>query len=203
MSQKNLKRIPATTIPISKEEATLQASLNLKKIQQSSEFQGHAEDFLRELHSGLPQKAKMNRLKKAADKISATITPLSACRNGCSHCCNIAATITKTEAEAMARASGRKMEKLNCPPPSEDSRMKWFRVPCPFLVNGSCSVYEERPIVCRLMFNIADSNYFCSTDIEPEDSHVTMLNLQQLETGYMKSFILQQWGDIRDFFPGK
>jgi hypothetical protein len=63
------------------------------------------------------------------------------------------------------------------------------------------AIYKVRPIACRLMFNLADSPYFCDTAIPTEESHVTMLNTKNLEYGYVRAFLSHTWGDIRDFFP--
>jgi hypothetical protein len=56
-------------------------------------------------------------------------------------------------------------------------------------------------MACRLMFNMADSPYFCNTDIEPEDSHVTQLNLKDVEFAFTGTFMGAGFADIRDFFP--
>jgi Fe-S-cluster containining protein len=189
--------------PITKDEATAQALKNLKLVVLNDSLDEARYDFMYELAKDIPAKAKLNRLKKVADKINAVATPHSACKTGCSHCCHISAIITQSEADSLAAASGRKAKRLADVSPTIEARDKWFKVPCPFLVKGRCSVYEDRPIVCRLLFNLADNPYFCDTAIPPQDSHVTMLNLHELEQGYVKAFIGQTWGDIRDFFPQK
>jgi Fe-S-cluster containining protein len=193
--------IPLLAVAPTKEEVTAQAEKNLALIRQEGAMEKYGQAFMDELRAPIQPRAKMNRLKKLADKISGAVVPHSACRNSCSHCCNISAIITQTEANALATASGRKAKQLSGPPPSSEAIMKYFRVPCPFLKKGRCSVYEDRPLVCRLQFNIADNPHFCDTAIEPKDSHVTMLNVHQLEEGYMMAFLKDTWGDIRDFFP--
>jgi Fe-S-cluster containining protein len=196
-----MKRIPLVEVPITEAEAEEQAMKNL----QALAMDGSADDpryaFMAALRLNIPARAKMNRLKEAADKLNKRVLPYSACRSGCSHCCNIAAVITQTEAEALAKASGLKMVKTKRDVPTVEMRMKWFKVPCPFLVKGQCSVYNDRPLACRLLFNMSDSPHFCNTNIPPEESHVIMLNLKELEDGYLKAFLNENWGDIRDFFP--
>lgn len=56
-------------------------------------------------------------------------------------------------------------------------------------------------MACRLMFNLADSPYHCNTEIEPENSHVMLLNLKQLEYGFTAAFLGYPFADIRDYFP--
>jgi hypothetical protein len=186
-----------------KAEVTEQAMKNLDLLVLDGNLDEARYEFVYELKKDIPVKAKLNRLKKIADKINKAALPYSACKSGCSHCCHISAVITQSEADSLAAASGRKAKRLTKASPGVEARDKWFRVPCPFLIKGKCSVYEDRPIVCRMLFNLADTPHFCDTAIAPEDSHVTMLNLQVLEQGYVEAFIGQTWGDIRDFFPPK
>ena len=196
-----MKRIPLVEVPITEAQAEEQGMKNLKALALDGGADDPRYDFLSALHLKIPARAKMNRLKEAADKLNKRVLPYSACRSGCSHCCNIAAVITQTEAEALAKASGRKMVKTKPDVPTVEMRMKWFKVPCPFLVKGRCSVYNDRPLACRLLFNMSDSPHFCNTSIPPEEIHVIMLNLKELEDGYLKAFLNENWGDIRDFFP--
>lgn len=194
-------RIPLVPIPITKEEATNQALDNLERIKKIQAFQDHANDFLRELRQNNLPKAKMNRLKKAADKINSVVMPYSACKSGCSYCCHISAVITQTEADQLAAASGRKALKLTGRADMEETQKKWYKTPCPFLKAGKCSVYEDRPLVCRTLLVLSDSAHFCNTDIPSEESHVTSLNLSQLHEGYVMAYLNEAWADIRDFFP--
>ena len=194
-----LSTIPLTDALLSRDEVRRQAESNLEKIKAKQDFELHATSFIIEARADLPARAKMNRMKKAAQALSEVVTPLSACKAGCSHCCNISAVITDVEAEAMAKASGRKTRRPK-DGISADVLGKWFRAPCPFLIKGRCSVYEDRPLVCRLQFNISDTSQQCDTSIPPTESYVTMLNLSQLQNAYVEAFHDHQWGDIRDFF---
>lgn len=194
-------RIPLVPIPITKEEATRQAEANLEKIKKVEAFEDNAVDFLWELRQETLPKAKMNRLKKAADKINAAVMPYSACKSGCSYCCHISAVITQTEADQLAAATGRKALKLSGRADMEASQKKWYKVPCPFLKNGKCSAYDQRPLVCRLLIVLSDSAHYCNTDIPSAESHVTSINLTQLQEGYVMAYLNEAWADIRDFFP--
>lgn len=190
------------SMPITPEEATRQAQCNIDLLNLDNTIDEPRYEFIDVLRKDITTRAKMNRLKKTADKINAAAIPRSACRSGCSHCCNISVVISQVEADAISAVTGIKPKKIRGIPALE-IRNKWFGTPCPFLKKGRCSVYDVRPMACRLMFNMADSPYFCDTKIKPEDSHVTMLNLKQLEEGYVQTFLGQDWGDIRDFFPTK
>lgn len=194
---------PNQSEPITKDEANLQAQRNIDLLNLDETIDSPRYEFMDVLYKDVPARAKLNLLKRAADKINSAALPRSACKSGCSHCCNISAVINQVDADAIGRATGVKPKKLKLGRPDIGARDKWFGIPCTFLVKGRCSIYEDRPIACRMLFNMADTSYFCDTKIPPEDSHVTMLNLKQLEEGYVKTFIHHDWGDIRDFFPPK
>ncbi|WP_232968485.1 YkgJ family cysteine cluster protein [Pseudomonas putida] len=189
--------------PVSAAEATHQAQRNIALLNLDDTIDDPRYEFLEALRSGLPHRAMLNRLKKASDKINAAAMPRSACRSGCSHCCHISVLISQSEADAIGTSIGRKPRKLKERLPGVKVRDKWFKVPCTFLKKGRCSIYSERPLACRLMFNMSDTPYFCNTAIPPEESHVTMLDMRKLEEGYAKVFLKQDWGDVRDFFPPK
>lgn len=197
----NSAKINLVQLPITKEEATRQAQANLEIIKTVQAVEDNAVEFLRALREDTLPRAKMNRLKKAADKLNTAVMPYSACKSGCSYCCNISAVITQTEADQLAAASGRKALKLAGRADMDESQKKWYKVPCPFLKAGKCSVYDDRPLVCRMLLVISDSPYFCNTDIPSAESHVTSINLTQLQEGYVMSYINEAWADIRDFFP--
>lgn len=66
-----------------------------------------------------------SELKALYDKI-----PKSTCKQGCFRCCADIIQFTKTELVAMGGYE--------------------YRGKCSHLVNGRCSVYENRPFVCRI-----------------------------------------------------
>ena len=67
----------------------------------------------------------IEQIRKLYEKI-----PSSKCKDGCFRCCINTVQFTKSEERAMGgyRYAGQ----------------------CPHLKNGKCSVYENRPLVCRL-----------------------------------------------------
>ncbi len=106
-------------------------------------------------------------LAKNADesiaKIKDRYRPALDCRAGCSYCCRKPGVLTSipellrilvyvrstfctneiAELTERARRYAAQMEGRNCNDPISES------VPCPLLVDGLCSVYEVRPLVCR------------------------------------------------------
>jgi Fe-S-cluster containining protein len=195
--------IPVVEIPLTPEESNLQADANLAVLNHRGRLGQARADFERlgaENH-GIAPRALMNKMRAAADKIVAEVTPHSACRNRCNYCCHIPVVINKIEADILAKVSGRKVSKVDQNKAMTNGNL-YHKQPCPFLSSkGACSVYEDRPMACRLNFNLSDSPYFCNTEIPPEDSHVAYLNLEKLNFLFVGSFFDTVYADIRDFFP--
>lgn len=67
----------------------------------------------------------IEQIRKLYEKI-----PSSKCKDGCFRCCINTVQFTKSEERAMGGYC--------------------YAGQCPHLKNGKCSVYENRPLVCRL-----------------------------------------------------
>lgn len=87
-----------------------------------------------------------------------------ACRQGCSHCCHQTVGVTPLEAFAIVAhlVSSRSDGELTVLQAALEERVRETRgltaaeqysprFPCVFLVDGGCSIYEARPLVCRGM----------------------------------------------------
>lgn len=185
----------------SRAEAETQAKSNMQRLEGlSGGRQDLRHGFMNAAEASLPARAKLNRLKKAAESLSKAVVPHSACKTGCSFCCHISVGICESEARAISKATGRSFS-LPVDEPSVIMREKWHKTPCPFLSKGKCSIYENRPIACRLNFNMADTPEQCDTQVPSEESYVMFLNMQPLEQAFLVAFFDEKWADIRDFFP--
>jgi Fe-S-cluster containining protein len=200
MSNDNPHRIAAIELPLTPAEVDQQALQNLSRMNGHSRVGALRADFLRTLQMPIALKGRMNRALKVADQFAAEVVPYSACRHGCSYCCHTPIAISTLEAQLIGDFIGKAPRKATARQSREEIE-HYHRQPCPFLVGGKCSIYSARPMACRLMFNMADSPYFCNTDIEPEDSHVTQLNLKDVEFAFTGTFMGAGFADIRDFFP--
>ncbi|MNL33134.1 hypothetical protein D3C87_1550280 [compost metagenome] len=109
--------------------------------------------------------------------------------------------MTETEADILGKFVGRKPKKITQRVDILANIPKYNGVPCPFLKKGRCSVYEVRPLACRIHFNLADTPYFCNTDIPPGDSLVPQINNSEIDKAHFRAFGKEVWADIRDFFP--
>lgn len=136
-------------------------------------------------------------LKRAADTFSAAVAPHAACRQGCAHCCHISLKFTEAEAIEIGKAIG--------VPPSTDAADKPERTvenePCPFLRDGACSIYSQRPIVCRTHFNMDGDDLLCqivpgaAVPVPYMDNRAILLGT--LLVGGTSPRI----ADVRDWFP--
>jgi Fe-S-cluster containining protein len=84
----------------------------------------------------------------------------AACRMGCGHCCYVSVPITDFEARYIG-------EKINtAPAPVKHSIRRNLtevsgKTPCIFLKDNACSIYEFRPLTCRIHMNFDIDNYWC------------------------------------------
>ncbi|MBC7752521.1 MAG: YkgJ family cysteine cluster protein [Candidatus Saccharibacteria bacterium] len=86
-----------------------------------------------------------------------------ACKNGCSNCCHMQVILQQTEADAIGFMIGRKPVQLDINFKIKDPLKSYGRdTPCTFLVNGGCSIYENRPFMCRYYVNLDRDNLLCS-----------------------------------------
>lgn len=192
--------IPAIELPLTREMAEQQAAQNLRQLNSTSALSDLREDFLQALQQPIALKGRMNKVLKIADQMARVIVPHTACRTGCSYCCHTSVAVSMLEAQLIGEHIGKAPLKA----PARQSRAEtahYHRQPCPFLADGECSIYAARPMACRLMFNLSDSPYFCNTEIDPENSHVSLLNLKDLELAFTGTFLEAGYADIRDLFP--
>lgn len=146
-------------------------------------------------------KSKLGKLYRFIADATKDVGPYVACGKGCSACCKMNVSVTSTEAERLASVSGKRMAKVS-------NRVShpvghFGGMPCPFLVNDTCSVYNVRPYACRAHFSFDTSSHWC----QPEHAHVDgmcLLGFGGARTAYdaiARGTSLRGFADIRDFFP--
>jgi uncharacterized protein len=147
---------------------------------------------------------KLKEVLNTADQIFDYAGKFAACARGCGHCCHVSVPITAFEARYMG-------DNLNIKPvevtQSKRPDLKAFssHTPCPFLKNGECSIYEFRPLTCRMHMNFDVDNYWClHENWQKPEAEIPRPTIQSLEEAYhqlMQDTKQHIVADIRDFFP--
>jgi Fe-S-cluster containining protein len=76
---------------------------------------------------------------------------------------------------------------------------QWLGVPCTFLAeDGSCRIYEVRPMACRVFWNLSDYPQLCdcSTKLPVPSVDMGLVHLAAASMTYEEEF-----GDIREYYP--
>lgn len=198
--------IPAGIPPLpTEDEVDASVAVNFKKLQDA-----HGDELTHMLNGGLrsivlskrPFVKKHQQVRGIIDRASAMVSPISACKRGCSKCCNMAVTISSYEAKLVGDAIG--VEPQIVPMRTEGMVEEYLNVPCTFLINNECSIYEHRPSPCRTHFNISNYPQLCDT-VNYNGTTVPKVNFQAVEfslaaINFKKGNV---FNDIRSFFPRK
>lgn len=145
-------------------------------------------------------RSKLRKIYHLMEELGQIRAPYVACGKGCSSCCKMNVKISQIEANIIAERTGMQSKQL---PSSRSYKSDQFMgVPCVFLKEGSCSIYEIRPFVCRNHVSFDTTSYWC----EPENSlhaEMPMLAFSGLLDAYFNITKKDSGGvhaDIRDFF---
>ena len=149
---------------------------------------------------------KLFWLRAASSDFVNAYAPHSACKVGCNHCCHIPIVIAETEAVSIGKAIGLKPENLKLEPGSAkisdlEKRFEGYEKPCPFLKDGACSIYDNRPLACRNHINMDADDLLCRLNGSGQSVPVPMADNRYLSFEYAISFEKGKWADIRDWFP--
>ncbi|WP_234265211.1 YkgJ family cysteine cluster protein [Hydrogenophaga sp. NFH-34] len=147
----------------------------------------------------------LRKMSAAAENVASAN---AACRRGCSHCCHIDVMVSRPEAAQIARETGQQMmEPLAAQSLQEVARTqaegiqpRYTGEPCPFLEDGECSIYDSRPLACRVHFNMDVDDLLCrlieGCNISVPYLDVTLLRAISLEVIGLNA----EYADIRDWF---
>jgi uncharacterized protein len=145
---------------------------------------------------------RLQEMLKTADAIFDFAGNFAACARGCGHCCHVSVPITAMEAKWMG-------ERLGVQPMEVKQSIRHnlgefgSHTPCPFLANGECSIYEVRPLTCRMHMNFDRDNYWClHENWQKPDAEIPRPTIQPLIDAYHQVTASERvMADIRDFFP--
>lgn len=152
-----------------------------------------------------PKARRVQMLHRVGHQFSSAVTPHAACRKGCAHCCFIPVLVSSMEADVIGEAIGVRpatpalVDEL----PAEAYGLKQ---PCTFLnEDEKCSIYEHRPMACRLLLNLDKDDLLChlvGRDYpgEPTPS-VPYVDTSRYYMAYVQAVRQTGLADLRDFFP--
>lgn len=196
-------------MPRSLEELTNNARKN------TAAFERELPPSARQEASALPSvMSRMNakvilRLKPiyaVADKFGDAIAPHIACKKGCNHCCHLRVPLNEVEAQLMGANLSIKPQ-VPRRTQLKDENSYGRHTPCTFLEDGACSIYEHRPLACRVHSNLDVDDEACSTGLDGTDTNV-FVPTPNIPAGIQEAYdiVYKLHGgvvvaDIRDIFP--
>jgi len=152
-------------------------------------------------HENSSSRTKLRKIYALLGDVSKAAASHVPCGKGCSACCKMNISITSLEAERLAAVTGRRMVGLRHSVVQPEK--KFSGVPCPFLVDDECSVYEDRPYACRAHFSFDVTSYWCQPERAYEGG-MGQLGLGGANKAYLDiatGTSMRGFADIRDFFP--
>ena len=112
--------------------------------------------------------------------------------------------MTSAEAQIIAKQIGVKVAKpttLHQVSDSNPDEAKWLGVPCTFLGENGCQVYDARPLMCRTLVNMDSDERLCRID-KNATINVPYANATSIKGAMV--FIAQKdagIADVREWFP--
>ena len=156
---------------------------------------------IEQMNARLP--IKLQEILRTADQIFGYAGKYAACARGCGHCCHVHVPIADFEAAYIAHHVG--IKALPLKQSKHHDRMEYSgETPCPFLKNEECSIYEHRPLTCRMHLNFDIDNYWClHENWNDADAAIPRPNINPLMDAYhqLASKTQPVVADIRDYFP--
>lgn len=146
---------------------------------------------------------RLKEVLNTADQIFDHAGKFAACTRGCGHCCHVSVPITQFEARYIG-------ENLSIQPVEQKQTIRHAltefgsHTPCPFLKNAECSIYECRPLTCRMHMNFDVDNYWClHENWNKPEAKIPRPTIQPLVDAYhlVVNNVAPIMADIRDFFP--
>ena len=139
---------------------------------------------------------KLRALHQEMTIISAAIAPFVACKQGCTACCHYTVHLYPIEAELIEKRT--QYQRL----PQQAPEADFHGTPCPFLTNGRCGIYEDRPMTCRQHFALTNTAYWCDP-VRSGSIQLAMAQLSMIQVAFQQ--IIEKDGrtgylDIRQVF---
>lgn len=148
----------------------------------------------------VPPRIKLRKIYNLLTDIGNVAEPYIACAKGCSSCCKMNVTISQLEANLISENTGFQVNQLTNS--IEHSSEEFIGIPCIFLKNDSCSIYDVRPFVCRKHVWFDTSSYWCAPERSLSEE-LPMIEYSGAVAAYCdvtKNTLEGIHADIRDFF---
>jgi Fe-S-cluster containining protein len=180
----------------------------------------HRERLLEQAFQSKAAGQRIHWLRQEANLVVRAAAGRSACKRGCSSCCHIGTSVAEPEAIVIGKAIGRTPASLGIDrfvrpanaqaagQPSQTlfeirSRIDadFLGVPCSFLVDNECSIYEHRPLACRQLINIDVDSLLCRL-VPGATIKAPYVDMGRQQLAYAVAMGMNaRIADIRDWFP--
>ena len=130
------------------------------------------------------------------DKLFPHVLNNSPCKQGCDQCCHYNVSISALEVKYIEN------ENNIIRTESKSNISDFHGVACPFLLNGSCSIYSTRPFVCRRHHSMGRTSRWCDIEIS-NDYEFLRLEFSEVNKSYehiVNDSGLKERHDIRQQF---
>lgn len=181
------------------EEAKLSAKRNFDRL--VSDIPKHLSDredgFFNQIEKAKTSpKKKLESLYSFMNELYQFASHFTPCKKGCNSCCYYTVTVSEIEIAYIEKHANKKRAKPFGP------KRDYHGTPCPFLVNGGCSIYESRPFVCRRHIALTANSHWCDP-VRSNDETFSLLEFSNINKAY--DFIRRESGsyetyDIRQVF---
>ena len=154
------------------------------------------------------RKPKFIAIQKLTSELREITQEFTACKKGCSACCNQRVMLSQSEADAIGHSIKKPAVQLSPKYKIPDQNEFGSETPCTFLSDGACTIYDVRPFMCRNQVNLDKDNLLCGQENwdlgksnSPKFTGVPMLGPGPVLDVYRAISGQDIVGDIRDFFP--
>lgn len=103
--------------------------------------------------------SKLKSLYQFMDEVYQEVSRFTPCRKGCASCCHYSVSISLVEIEHIEGSTKHKRESTFRP------NQNFHGEACPFLIEGKCSIYANRPFACRQHVTLTSNNTWCSPEL--------------------------------------
>jgi hypothetical protein len=150
------------------------------------------------VESAEPVWIRLRGLYQLIDEAMAFAESDVACRRGCTHCCHIGVAVAQPEAHMLGAAIRRPPKS---PRATDLSTFDYgYHNPCTFLRDRKCSIYEHRPLSCRVYVSLDEDALLCEL-VKDVPIPVPNLDMRSFQWAYMLICGGAKIADIRQYFP--